>query len=50
MEKATNSGHYKTALSNSIELAELRGVPESEALHSLSDIDSFFRGDFNGKN
>lgn len=50
MEKATNSGDYKTALSKSIELAELRGVPESEALHSLSNIDNFFKGDFNGKN
>lgn len=39
-----SSGLYKQAFGKSVQLAELRGVPENQILKSKSDIDSFFRG------
>lgn len=38
------SNAYKEAFSKSVELAELRNVPENERIKSKADIDCYFRG------
>ena len=39
------SNTYKEAFSKSVELTELRNVPENERIKTKADIDCYFRGD-----